>query len=105
MRRLTSLALAGLAALAAAPGALGDDVPFAQPPIAGSAAASPVALSDIMAGLQLRHIKLWEAIKGHNFGLVQFEASLIGESLGQAAMLYRNIPIDYVLDATKPLGD
>jgi hypothetical protein len=99
MRRLASLALAAFAALAAVPTARGDDVPFAQPGLSGS----PVTLSDIMAGVQLRHIKLWEAIKGKNFPLVQFETTLIAESLGEAAMLYRNIPIDDVLAATKPL--
>jgi hypothetical protein len=101
MMRLTRirLALAGLAALAAVPAALGDNVPFAQPGLSGS----PVTLSDIMAGVQLRHIKLWEAIKGRNFPLVQFETTLIAESLGEAAILYRNIPIDSVLAATTPL--
>ncbi len=101
MMRLTRirLALAGLAAFAAVPAARGDDVPFAQPGLSGS----PVTLSDIMASVQLRHIKLWEAIKGRNFPLVQFETTLIAESLGEAAMLYRNIPIDSVLAATKPL--
>ena len=101
MMRLTRIRLvaAVLAALAAVPSALGDDVPFAQPGMSGS----PVALSDIMAGIQLRHIKLWEAIQGRNWPLVRFEATLIGESLGQAAMLYRNIPIDSVLAATTPL--
>ncbi len=99
MKRLAGLVLAAVAALAAGPGARGDDVPFAQPGASGS----PVALSDIMAGVQLRHIKLWEAIHGRNWPLVQFEATLIGESLGQAAMLYRNIPIEFVTNATAPL--
>jgi hypothetical protein len=101
MKRLTSLAVAAFAALAAVPTARGDDVPFAQPGIGGS----PVALSDIMADVQLRHIKLWEAIQGRNWPLVRFEATLIGESLGQAAMLYRNIPIEDVTNATAPLAD
>lgn len=99
MRRSAGLALAAFAALAAVPAARGDDVPFAQPGPAGS----PAALSDIMAGVQLRHIKLWEAIKARNFPLVQFETTLIAESLGAAAMLYRNIPINSVLAATTPL--
>jgi len=103
MMRLTRIRLvvATLAALAAAPAALGDDVPFAQPGMSGS----PVALSDIMAGIQLRHIKLWEAIQGRNWPLVRFEATLLGESLGQAAILYRNIPIEFITDATAPLVD
>lgn len=98
MRRLAGLVLA-LAALAAAVGARGDDVPFAQPPLSGS----PVALADIMTGVQLRHIKLWEAIRGGNPRLVDFEATLIGDSLARAALLYSNIPIEYVLAAGRPL--
>jgi hypothetical protein len=101
--RLTrmGIAAAALAAIAAVPAALGDDVPFAQPPLSGS----PLTLADIMSGVQLRHIKLWEAIKGGNFGLVQFEATLLGDSLAAAAMLYANIPINYVTAATTPLAD
>jgi hypothetical protein len=101
MRHSAGLALAAFAALAAVPGARGDNVPFAQPGFSGS----PVTLSDIMTGVQLRHIKLWEAIRGRNWPLVRFEATLIGESLGQAAMLYRNIPIEFVIDATAPLAE
>jgi hypothetical protein len=36
---------------------------------------------------------------------VRFEATLLGESLGQAAILYRNIPIEFITDATAPLVD
>jgi len=99
MQCSAGLALAVFAALAAVPAARGDDVPFAQPGLSGS----PAALSDIMAGVQLRHIKLWQAIKARNFPLVAFETTLIAESLREAAMLYRNIPIDSVLAATTPL--
>jgi hypothetical protein len=84
---------------AAVPSAFGDDVPFAQP----MPSASSTPLGDIMSGVQLRHIKLWEAIRGRNWPLVRFEATLIGDSLAAAAMLYRNIPIDYVTNAGKPL--
>lgn len=97
----TRLVVAALALVAAIPASLGDDVPFAQPPLAGST----LTLSDIMSGVQLRHIKLFEAIKASNFGLVQFEATLLGDSLAAAAMLYANIPIDYVTAATAPLAE
>lgn len=93
------LALGALAVLVVVPIARGDNVPFAQPRLSGS----PVALSDIMAGVQLRHIKLGEAIKTRDFPLARFEAELLAESLANAAMLYSNIPIDYVTAATTPL--
>jgi hypothetical protein len=102
------ISLAAAAALAAMPKAAGDDVPFAQPPVLGAqlplSAAQP-ALADIMAGVQLRHIKLWQAIEAANWPLVQFEATLIADSLTAAAMLYRNIPIDHVMAAARPLGE
>ena len=102
--KLKRLALAALATLATGPAALGDDVPFAQPPPSSPEAGSVVSLADIMAGAQLRHIKLWQAIRAKNWGLVAFEAALMEDSFGAAAMLYRNIPIDYVTAAAKPLG-
>jgi hypothetical protein len=100
---LKHLALAAFAAVAAAPAALGDDVPFAQPPIARSDDNYLISLGDIMASLQMRHIKLWFALKARNWELASFESGLIEDSLANAAMLYRNIPIDNVTSAVAPL--
>jgi hypothetical protein len=102
--KLRRWALAALAAVATGPEAFGDDVPFAHPPPSNPEAVSVVSLADIMAGVQLRHIKLWQAIRAKNWDLVAFEAALMEDSLGAAAMLYRNIPIDYAIAAVKPLG-
>jgi len=102
--KLRRLALTALGTIASGPSALGDDVPFAQPPPSSLEAGSVASLADIMVGAQLRHIKLWQAIRAKNWSLVAFEAALMQDSLGAAAMLYRNIPIDYVTAAAKPLG-
>ncbi len=90
---------------AAGAAALCDNVPFAQSPPTNPEEGSVTTLGDIMAGAQLRHIKLWQAIRSKNWDLVSFEATLIEDSLANAAMLYRNIPIDYVTAAAKPLGE
>ncbi|MEJ0095750.1 MAG: hypothetical protein WDN46_20780 [Methylocella sp.] len=102
MKRLAFFALFGIAA--ALP-ALGDDVPFAEPspPMPGAATAYPASLSDIMTGAQLRHIKLWEAIKAKNWDLANFEMKQIQANLAKAAMLYSNIPMEFVDSAMKPL--
>ncbi len=103
---LKRLVPAVCAALAGIPAALGDDVPFAQAPLGATAGGgAPSSLSDIMAGVQLRHIKLWEAIKAKNFALVEFEARLMTDTLGAAALLYHSIPIEHVQTAAKPLID
>ncbi len=93
------LALAAFAALVAVPAARGDDTLFARPRLSGS----PIPLADIMIGVQLRHVKLWQATKAQNFQLVRFEATLMRESLANAAMLYSHIPIDNVTSATTTL--
>jgi hypothetical protein len=97
------VALAALAMVALAPGALGDDVPFARPPLEKSLDTYLISLGDIMSAAQLRHIKLWQAIKAKNWGLVNFEATLLEDGFAAAAMLYRNIPIEFVTAAAKPL--
>ncbi len=85
MKRLAFFALFGIAA--ALP-ALSDDVPFAEPspPMPGDATAYPASLSDIMTGAQLRHIKLWEAIKAKNWDLANFEMKQIQNNLTKAAI-------------------
>jgi len=57
-----------------------------------------------MGQIQLRHIKLWNAIKFKNWGLLGYELQQIKDGLTDAAMLYRNIPVEYVASAAKPLA-
>ena len=103
MKRLAFFALLGI--LAALP-ASGDDVPFAEPPITkpGENDTYLVGLSDLMLGAQLRHMKLWQAIKAKNWDLAGFELNEMEESLTKAAMLYRNIPMENISAALTPLG-
>jgi len=60
-------------------------------------------LSDIMTTIQMRHIKLWFAGKLQNWELAAYEAEQIKTSLGNAAELYREIPVNYVADTVEPL--
>jgi hypothetical protein len=93
-------------ALAAGLPALADDVLFAQPPSPGpgQSNASTPSLGDIMGTTQMRHIKLWYAIKAKNWGLVKYELDQLKDSFDNAAILYRNIPIDYIASVQKPLA-
>lgn len=99
------LALAGFAVVAIAPCALGDDVPFAQPPLSKSVDSYLISLGDAMNAAQLRHIKLSQAIKAKNWGLISFEATLLEDGFAAAALLYRNIPIEFVTAVVKPLEE
>jgi hypothetical protein len=86
--------------------ASGDEVPFATlpHPRPGELDTSNLAsLGDIMGETQLRHIKLWYAGSSGNWDLVHYEVDRIGESLTRAAILYANIPIEYVKLADDPL--
>lgn len=84
---------------------LGDEVPFANPPARTSSVNDSyrMSLSDIMGFTQLRHIKLWFAAKAKNWELVKFEVAQLKDSFDKAAMLYMNIPIEYVVSVEKPL--
>lgn len=84
-----------------------DDVPFAIPPrpAPGQAYTSSVTrLGDIMGVTQLSHIKLWYAGRAENWQLTKYELARIGESLLRAALLYTNIPVEYVNAASRALG-
>jgi hypothetical protein len=86
--------------------ASGDDVPFAAPPLPRPGepnTSNLISLGDIMGETQLRHIKLWYAGSSQNWDLAQYEVDRIGESLTRAAILYANIPIEYVKPADDPL--
>jgi mono/diheme cytochrome c family protein len=58
-----------------------------------------------MGRIQLRHIKLWEAIKHRNWDLLDFELELTKDSFGNAVILYRNIPVEFIVAAGKPLAE
>ena len=105
MRRLPILGLATL--LAAGAPALAGDVPFAAPPapMPGEPSAYLAPLAEIMGKIQLRHMKLWEAIKHRNWGLVDYELDRTGDSFANAVILYRNIPVEFIASAGKPLSD
>ena len=86
--------------------AFGDDVPFAAPHSERAQQANESyvgTLSDIMGLTQLRHIKLWYAGRARNWSLTNFEIGQIEETFGKAAMLYRNIPVEFIASVEKPL--
>jgi hypothetical protein len=72
MKRLLLLGIA-IAVLSAA--AFGEEVPFAAPPLAiqGQQIPPVAPLGDIMGKIQLRHIKIWYAMKQRNWGLLDYE--------------------------------
>jgi hypothetical protein len=79
--------------------AFGQDVPFAQPTVN----ANGPRLSDLMAAVQLRHVKLWYSGSVRNWPLANYELGQIKESFENAARLYTNIPVDTIVANTKPL--
>jgi antitoxin component of RelBE/YafQ-DinJ toxin-antitoxin module len=106
MRSSKSIFLAGILIVAAAwPGAA-QETPFATPPLQdpGQSTAAVSALSDIMSKVQLRHIKLWYAIKGRNWDLVGYELGHLRDTFETAVILYRNIPIELIASTDKALG-
>jgi hypothetical protein len=92
------------ASLAAVPCAA-EEVPFAAPPPTppGHSLSPPAGLADIMGKTQLRHIKLWFAIKSRNWDLMNYELGHLRDSFETAVILYQNIPVDYIIGADKPL--
>jgi hypothetical protein len=63
----------------------------------------PPKLGDIMTAIQLSHIKLWFAGKLENWDLAAYEVAQIRESLGDAAQLYREIPVEFVTNTADPI--
>lgn len=102
---MTRLPLSAAFAIAAVLPALAEDVPFAAPPpsYGGQSSTSLPALGDIMGKIQLRHIKLWYAIKSKNWDLLNYELAQIRDSFENAVILYRNIPVDLIVSVDKPL--
>jgi hypothetical protein len=94
-RRLSGIILA----LALVCPAFGQEVPFAQP----TTNANGPRLGDIMAAVQVRHVKLWYAGSLKNWPLASYELGQIKDSFEHAALLYTNIPVDMIVADTKPL--
>jgi hypothetical protein len=102
--------MAGAAAIAFAAivPASGDNVPFAEPPLPRPGqidSGITGSLGDMMGFVQMRHIKLWYAGKAKNWGLAEYELSQLEETLSRAATRYINIPVEFIINAGKPLGD
>ncbi|MDR3408218.1 MAG: hypothetical protein P4L68_06955 [Methylovirgula sp.] len=85
--------------------ARGDEVPFAQPAPSTNphGESNTVALSDIMQLTQLRHMKLWYAGKAKNWPLANYELVQLRDTFSKAAMLYLNIPVQYIAAVSEPL--
>jgi hypothetical protein len=105
MRRLATLGLATF--LAAGVPALAGEIPFAAPPppMPGESGTYLAPLAEIMGKIQLRHIKLWEAIKHRNWGLLDYELDRTNNTFSNAVILYRNIPVEFIAEAGKSLSD
>ncbi len=85
--------------------ARGDDVPFAQtaPSANPHGESNTLALSDVMQLTQLRHMKLWYAGKAKNWPLTNYELAQLRDTFSKAAMLYLNIPVQYIAAVSDPL--
>jgi hypothetical protein len=83
---------------------MAEQVPFATPPSDRNPSESAVGtLANIMATIQLRHIKLWFVGKAKNWDLLNYEAKKLEDEFIAAALFYRNLRIDNVLLVNKPL--
>ncbi|MGB6909951.1 MAG: hypothetical protein WBE01_09515 [Methyloceanibacter sp.] len=60
-------------------------------------------LGDIMSATQFRHIKLWFAGKLQNWELAAYEVEQIKGSLGDAAQIYMEIPVELVANTIGPI--
>ena len=60
-------------------------------------------LADIMAALQVRHLKLYFAGRAQNWELADFELRGLSSGLAEAAMLYSGIPATNVTRLAAPV--
>lgn len=88
-------------ALMLAPAMAAEDVPFATPSFPSKPAVGPLA--NIMANIQLRHIKLWFIGKAKNWDLLNYEAQKLEQDFYVASGLYSSLPIDNITLVAKPL--
>ena len=83
---------------------MAEESPFATPKYSRSPSESAVGtLANIMATIQLRHIKLWSAGNAKNWELLNYEAQKLEDDFIAAAGFYQNLPVDNVLLVDKPL--
>jgi cytochrome c553 len=106
MHAMKTFAFAGSLFLAAARPCPAVETPFAAPPMVdpGQPSSAVLSLSEIMGKVQMRHIKLWYAIKSRSWDLVSYELGHLRDTFETAVILYRNIPIELIAAADKPLG-
>lgn len=106
MRATKAVALAGMLILATMRLCLAQETPFAIPPVAdpGQQSSALPSLSEIMGKVQMRHIKLWYAIKSRNWDLVSYELDHLRDTFATAVIFYRNIPVELIVAADKPLA-
>ena len=60
-------------------------------------------LGDIMNTVQTRHIKLWFAGKGANWGLAAYELRQLRAGLEEAAVMYPGIPVTDITTMANPV--
>lgn len=80
---------------------MAEEVPFATPPYRSESVVG--TLANIMANIQLRHIKLWNIGKAKNWDLLNYEAKKLEEDFYTASRFYRSLPIDNIVLVAKPL--
>ncbi len=83
-------------------GAASQPSPFAQPS-ASSPNWSQLSLGNIMLLIQARHAKIWYAGRAEDWALVDYELGHISDDLTAAAMLYSDIPVEFVTSADRAL--
>jgi hypothetical protein len=83
---------------------MAEELPFATPKYERSPSESAVGtLANIMAMIQLRHIKLQSAGAAKNWALLNYQAQKLEDDFIAAAGFYRNLPIDNVVLVDRPL--
>ena len=82
---------------------MAEEVPFATPPSSHSSDRAVGTLANIMATVQLRHIKLWSAGKAKNWDVMNYEAQKLEDDFVTAAGYYGGLPIELVVRANAPL--
>lgn len=60
-------------------------------------------LADIMNAIQLRHLKLYFAVRAHNWGLADFELRQLRSGLAEAAVLYGALPVTNITTLAAPV--
>jgi len=82
---------------------MAEEVPFATPPYRNPSDRAVGTLANIMATVQLRHIKLWSAGKAKNWDMMNYEAQKLEDDFVTAAGYYSGLPIELVVRANAPL--